>query len=86
MARDLQLALAQAVQSHEAGIPVWAFERFIAPEIDIDECSEVYGDALGLFPDIEQTPCDRSPAGQCEFNALAGDDHDLCIHCGRRTG
>ena len=84
--RNQTVALTQAVQSHFAGVPVWAYERFIAPEPDIDEPCEVYGDALGLFPEIEQTPCDRAPSGQCEFDALARDDHDLCKHCKRRTG
>lgn len=49
--------------------------------IDIDDCTNVYGDSLDLFPYVE-TPCDKSPSGQCEFNALAP-DHERCIHCGR---
>lgn len=34
------------------------------------------------FPEIE-TPCDKSPVGQCEYDALRNPER--CIHCGRGT-
>lgn len=43
----------------------------------IDDATEVYGD----WPEID-TPCDKSPVGQCEFNAT---DPDHCIHCKRKA-
>lgn len=43
----------------------------------IDDATEVYGD----WPEID-TPCDKSPVGQCEFLAC---DPDTCIHCGNKT-
>lgn len=41
------------------------------------DATEVYGD----WPQID-TPCDRSPVGQCEYSAR---EPDRCIHCGRKT-
>lgn len=52
------------------------------PIDDIDSCTQVYGD----WPEID-TPCDASPVGQCEYNAVAPDpEYQRCIHCGRMTG
>ena len=91
MTRNKALALTQHVQSIVAGTPVIALERL--PEsppvsaIDIDDCAEVYLDdnVVQMFPEID-TPCEASPSGQCTYDALAGDEHDCCIYCGRRTG
>lgn len=34
------------------------------------------------FPEID-TPCDKSPSGQCEYDVRR--DPELCKHCGRKT-
>lgn len=47
--------------------------------IEIDDCTNVYQ----MFPEIER-PCDKSPVGECEYNALG--DPDICIHCRKATG
>lgn len=45
---------------------------FSDPDL-IDEATEVYGD----WPEID-TPCDKAPAGQCEFSIF---DPDVCLWC-----
>lgn len=54
--------------------------------IEIEDCVNVYGDSLDLFPMVERW-CEspNAPAGQCEFNAVAL-EHDRCLYCGKRTG
>lgn len=44
----------------------------------IDDAVNVYGDD---WPEVD-TPCDKSPVEQCEFNAA---DPDHCIHCKGKT-
>lgn len=63
-------------------ISPFGFNRITVPfsdpgAIEIDDADEVYGD----WPQID-TPCDRSPVGQCEYSAR---EPDRCIHCGRKT-
>ena len=47
-------------------------------EFDFSDAVEAYGD----WTEID-TPCDKSPSGQCEFNAVRDPEH--CIHCGKRV-
>lgn len=51
-------------------------------EFDFSDAKEAYGevDEFGFI----DTPCDLSPSGQCEYDALR--DAERCIHCGRKTG
>ena len=53
-------------------------------ERDMEDCTEVYGDSLDLFPMIDRF-CESpdAPASQCEFNAVAL-EWDRCIYCGKR--
>lgn len=46
-------------------------------DFDLADATEVYGD----WAEID-TPCDKSPAGQCEYDALRNPER--CIHCGRK--
>lgn len=46
--------------------------------IEIDDAREAVGD----WPEID-TPCDRSPAGQCVY---VYPDYRLCIYCDKPSG
>jgi hypothetical protein len=88
--RDRMLALRQHVQSMIAGAPVWAYEPVPYPasikesSINIDDCSEVYLDnVIEMFPEID-TPCGKSPSGQCEYTI--SDNFHACEHCGQPSG
>ena len=50
--------------------------------IEIDDCREVYGDSLDLFPAIEDH-CHRSPHGQHSYCGLRG---EVCFYCGKPSG
>lgn len=54
--------------------------------IDLDDCHQVYGDGLDLFPLID-TPCENpsAPGGQCHFNAVSFEP-DRCLYCKKLTG
>lgn len=51
-------------------------------EPDLIEIEDIH-DAIGEFQDID-TPCDRSPSGQCEYSM--SDNFRCCIHCGKESG
>ncbi|WP_157100255.1 hypothetical protein [Rhodoplanes sp. Z2-YC6860] len=89
MSRNQSLALTQAIQSHLAGMPVWAFE-IIEPapvETDIDDCILNYdprNDDAPLFCDIpDPCPDQRNPVGDHVFG---GPNDRHCVYCGQRSG
>lgn len=47
----------------------------------IDEAMERVHD----YPEID-TPCDKSPSGQCEYNSEDRFYFDKCLHCKKLTG
>lgn len=72
------LPLALVVPTHSGSDP---------DVLEMEDCTEVYGDnIMEMFPEID-TPCENplAPGGQCHFNAVALDP-TICLYCGKRTG
>lgn len=58
-------------------------EPVVQPVIDMEDCTEVYGDnVIQMFPEIEE-PCEYSPTGQCEYG---GPQDRECKWCRKPSG